>query len=867
MCKDCGTGLTQATHKKSTDFVDEEFLLCQKHYDTRFGVAGQKAKYKGPGGWRKSVDAGIASKKSIEDLATLEKEPAQEDPRESRRNSRSLFAGMGSTQPAEGVDNDFLEAYNASQVAAKKKSVTVTAPNEPTPAAKKAARKALLNDKNQIVVFSKDSGSGFIFELVNEEGVGLASDVDFSEQDEQSHHIFSSEIYEKVFLIADLTNDRPAEFAMRIRNERPFGVGVTLNFDDSVNLREKKRGALGTYKFSALGNGMTSDAAILVKVDESAEHEIAMSIQIQSRPLEARQVDYYVADDPDEEAAYAQSKEALNKLKDDDPAGSIGVTIDDTAPPRDPDYVDVTSVLSVLSANDRNLVQQTVDDLIKSEKVLLFSKQRCQYCMEVERVLVSLGVIYAVVDTNTLPAQSVVLDRLDTLGGIRTVPHLFVDGSSVGNCNQVKRYERTRELHIILAKYIDRERAKQYDEERVDSIRFMYYPETIDNHVTRVTGLLLFIYSIVCAGFYPDELSRWAVLALAVDNIFRYIGGPSASALGMIATFICARWKPRLVPGRPQQFAESMYSTLAVVAAGCYLARTNQLDIAIAGAVIIIVHGFFAVLEFVFNFNFAAALYNFAFKVRRVRQDVFRPHIQTLTEKKWEFAFLRDIRTFKSFHNTVKSQHVLLPGQIYESPVDLIRKNRLDVEFKLQDFSYTRHTTIDFYGCPLAIAMLAYVFKLTDSTVSNVKGVNSYHWGTKLVYEALCIISVVVFGIITIFYVHKAILYPKKVMKEWHHPIYGNFFQCVSTCLLIYGIMLLDFYMDFSFGLIWLAAMGQMVMSVLRMSNLVYDFHSEEMISPALLLGPIGNFFAAIAFGTCKFCSACISPPALTGLL
>lgn len=170
--------------------------------------------------------------------------------------------------------------------------------------------------------------------------------------------------------------------------------------------------------------------------------------------------------------------------------------------------------------------------------------------------------------------------------------------------------------------------------------------------------------------------------------------------------------------------------------------------------------------------------------------------------------------------------------------------------YKLQDINLIRHTLVDFYGCPMAIVALAFVFKSLDSTFKSSYGSKTLLWGTKLVSDSLSIVAVVLFGIISLAYTVKLLRYRKKCIKEWQHPVNGNFFSAITICMALFGILLYDYSLDFGIIVVWIGAIGQMLISVFRMSSLVYDYRSDDVITPALLMGPVGNFVSAMALAS-----------------
>lgn len=232
-----------------------------------------------------------------------------------------------------------------------------------------------------------------------------------------------------------------------------------------------------------------------------------------------------------------------------------------------------------------------------------------------------------------------------------------------------------------------------------------------------------------------------------------------------------------------------------------------------------------------------------------VRSDTFRPHIALKPERTWAYDFMNTKRKLPS----VKNEHVLLAGQTEESPIDLIRKDRFETEYKLEDVDVIRHTLVDFFAGPMSVAALALVFKGLSHTYRNADGNMTLDWNIDNAYIALSILSFLMFSFVAIPYLLKTVMYPKKVLKEWQHPISGNMFSAISICLSLYGILMYDWYLNFGATLVWIAAIAQMGIAILRMSYLIYDYHSDEIISPALLMGPVGNFVSALALATYRF--------------
>jgi glutaredoxin 3 len=88
-----------------------------------------------------------------------------------------------------------------------------------------------------------------------------------------------------------------------------------------------------------------------------------------------------------------------------------------------------------------NIANENVDEFIKSGRVVIFSKSYCPGCAKVKALFNSLGVQYAAYELDMRQDGSYIQDELEKRTGRRTVPNVFIDGTSIGGC------DLTRELH------------------------------------------------------------------------------------------------------------------------------------------------------------------------------------------------------------------------------------------------------------------------------------------------------------------------------------------------------------------------------------------------------------------------------------
>lgn len=491
------------------------------------------------------------------------------------------------------------------------------------------------------------------------------------------------------------------------------------------------------------------------------------------------------------------------------------------------------SDLNMTTDIEAGSVETRVAELVAAHPVIMFSKSSCPFCAELKRTHLSYGVTFAVFEIDGSQSTSEIQIALKQRSGISTVPNLFIKGESVGGCTDVKALEHSGKFLGLIAPYIGKEVAKSSE---LTSLGLLWFPETVNAHVVRLVAVFNFVYCLLCTIFYDWSATKWAVLALLCDTFARFAYGSHVSILGMVATAYLSRVPPRYTAGPPKQFAAFCALLLSTFATGLYLGGHQ-----VGGAVVIIILGAFAFSEAVFDFCFGCFFFSYGIANGYFSPAVYRPYLNLVEDRKWAYNYMNEKRTFPVATN----EHVLLPGQKEPTPADLIVKNRLELEYKLQDDDFIRHTRVEFFSIPMAIAALAYSFKLTDQSAP--LGTN---FNTGYAYQVLSIVAVVIGGLIWLVYLAKTLLHPKKVLKEWSHPISGNYFSAITITVTLYGMLLLARDVSGGGALIWVGAVGQMLIAVLKVSDLVFSRISDEYLNPGIMMAPVGNYITALAFAT-----------------
>ena len=82
-------------------------------------------------------------------------------------------------------------------------------------------------------------------------------------------------------------------------------------------------------------------------------------------------------------------------------------------------------------------------------KVVIFTTRLCPYCHAAKRLLAGKGIAFEEVDVTMDPAGRARM--AERAGGRRTVPQIFIDGASIGGCQELHELERAGGLDRMMA--------------------------------------------------------------------------------------------------------------------------------------------------------------------------------------------------------------------------------------------------------------------------------------------------------------------------------------------------------------------------------------------------------------------------------
>eukprot|EP00741_Cyanophora_paradoxa_P013405 tig00020685_g12944.t1 len=83
-------------------------------------------------------------------------------------------------------------------------------------------------------------------------------------------------------------------------------------------------------------------------------------------------------------------------------------------------------------------------------KIMMFSKAYCPYCVKAKELFKSLGEPYHAIELDERDDGSTIQAELATMTGQRTVPSVWINGRFIGGCDDTHAKHRSGELARLL---------------------------------------------------------------------------------------------------------------------------------------------------------------------------------------------------------------------------------------------------------------------------------------------------------------------------------------------------------------------------------------------------------------------------------
>ncbi|KAL9549978.1 hypothetical protein MBANPS3_004946 [Mucor bainieri] len=96
-------------------------------------------------------------------------------------------------------------------------------------------------------------------------------------------------------------------------------------------------------------------------------------------------------------------------------------------------------------------VEQFVEDAIKNNKVVIFTKSTCPYCKKAKTLLEGYNIKYENIELDNHPNGEAIQEYLAKKTGQKTVPNIFIDQKHIGGSDELTKLEGGGELQGLIA--------------------------------------------------------------------------------------------------------------------------------------------------------------------------------------------------------------------------------------------------------------------------------------------------------------------------------------------------------------------------------------------------------------------------------
>merc|ERR1739840_12628 len=95
-------------------------------------------------------------------------------------------------------------------------------------------------------------------------------------------------------------------------------------------------------------------------------------------------------------------------------------------------------------------LQGVVDEAIKSNKVMMFSKSYCPFCTKAKKALKEIGADFEVMELGKRADCNAIQDIMGKMTGARSVPRVFVNGEFIGGGDKTVEMMKNGKLKELI---------------------------------------------------------------------------------------------------------------------------------------------------------------------------------------------------------------------------------------------------------------------------------------------------------------------------------------------------------------------------------------------------------------------------------
>jgi len=122
-----------------------------------------------------------------------------------------------------------------------------------------------------------------------------------------------------------------------------------------------------------------------------------------------------------------------------------------------------TTTGSELRPAANETIETFVNNLIKNNKIMIFSKENCPYCVKVKELFKELKQEFVSLEVDNLPESAAIRDFLFEKTGQKTFPNVYVRKTHLGGCDNTMLAHTQGRLASLLDAFSAEEDTTQYD--------------------------------------------------------------------------------------------------------------------------------------------------------------------------------------------------------------------------------------------------------------------------------------------------------------------------------------------------------------------------------------------------------------------
>eukprot|EP00742_Colponemidia_sp_Colp-10_P021151 GILJ01024745.1.p1 GENE.GILJ01024745.1~~GILJ01024745.1.p1 ORF type:complete len:779 (+),score=100.26 GILJ01024745.1:312-2339(+) len=203
--------------------------------------------------------------------------------------------------------------------------------------------------------------------------------------------------------------------------------------------------------------------------------------------------------------------------------------------------------------------------------------------------------------------------------------------------------------------------------------------------------------------------------------------------------------------------------------------------------------------------------------------DIFEEQETTITE----LEFTRLNEPFPTVHNAY--------GDKEKGEIPYVYKPKTD-EMIRENFNILKHIRGYYFVMPMGELGLAVTWKYVRATFNS---------GDRI-WHGLSVVGAIVFCLMLVLYSLKWILYPRKVVKEFRHPLYSNFLPSIPLCILLLSALATERDDKLAEILFWIGAPLQALCGVIWSARWFTNRLNKGYLHPSMMVPVVGNMVAAL---------------------